>query len=235
MPPVAVVYAIYRKMKTRIWGRLCLAAGVCLLLLPSPARGAEPGIAPETDMARIFHRPQVRYSSVTWETAEEQSRWITMDVDVHVFTDRPFETLRAATLELENYPRIFKRLTGARVIRSAGGLFFEMFVSVGLAGITYDTNYTMRVTEAVNSPAQFKLDYTWHAGDGLVRDDTRGVWYLEAASADGVPGTYIRYTVHGVVLKKYPLQGEIMRMFMNMEHEELMREFLRSARSAGAR
>jgi hypothetical protein len=198
------------------------------LLLSSRAFGAEPDIFPGTDLAHIFNKPAVIASSVTWETPEGQSQWITMDVDVHVFTDKPFELLRATAEDLESYPRIFKRLKRARVIRSGGGVFFEMGVSVGLTGITYDTNYTMRVTKPIHTPSRFMLDYAWHAGDGLVRDDAHGQWYLESASVNGIEGTYVRCTVHGAVLKKYPLQGEVMRMFVNLEHEDILKQFLKA-------
>jgi hypothetical protein len=200
-----------------------------LLSVSRSAFGAEPGIPPGTDLSRIHNRPRVVSSSISWESLENK-RWITMDADVHVVSDIPFEKLRALSRDMENFPSFFRRLKGAGVTRFESSSLIEMSVSVGLMGINYETTYTMRVTEPVNIPGRLLIDYVFLSGDGLVKNDAHGTWYLEAVSQDGVPGTYVRYTAHGVVLKKYPLQETVMEMFINMEHVEIMNQLLRAGR-----
>jgi hypothetical protein len=202
---------------------------VLILFLASPLCGDEPGIFPGTDFSRILNRPQVISSLITGETLDDKSRWISMDVDVHVFTDKPFKKLRSTTELLEEYPRYFKRLKNASVASTPDGLFFEMFVSVGLLGISYDTNYVMRVTRPVDDAHRLLLDYVWYAGDGLVKDDAWGRWYIESATSNGIEGTYVRFVVHGTVLNKYPLQESAMRTFVNSEYEDVLKQFLKAA------
>ncbi|MDR2134326.1 MAG: hypothetical protein LBP27_04395 [Treponema sp.] len=199
------------------------------LSVPRFVFGAEPGIPPGTDLSRIYNRPRVVSSSISWETLENR-RWILMDADVHVFSDIPFEKLCALSRDMENFPSFFRRLKGAGVTKFGSSSLIEMSVSVGLMGINYETTYTMYVTEPVNISGRLLIDYSFFSGDGLVKNDAHGTWYLDAASQDGVPGTYVRYTAHGVVLKKYPLQETIMEMFINMEHVEIMNQLLREGR-----
>ncbi|MDR1588190.1 MAG: hypothetical protein LBS57_12105 [Treponema sp.] len=192
------------------------------------AFGSEPGIPPGTDLSRIYNKPRVISSSISWEATEDKSRWIVMDADVHVFSDIPFEKLCAVSRDMKNFSVFFKRLKKADVRGLGSSSLFEMLVSVGLMGINYETAYTMYVTEPVNIPGCLLIDYSFFSGDGLVKNDAHGTWYLEAVSLNGIPGAYIRYTAHGVVLKKYPLQETIMDMFVNMEHVEIMNQFLRA-------
>jgi hypothetical protein len=192
--------------------------------------GFEPDIPPGTDLSRIYNRPRVVSSSINWETLEDKSCWITMDADVHVFSDLPFEKLCAISRDMKNFPSFFKRLKTADLIKTESLSLFKRLVSVGLMGINYETTYPMNVTEPVNTPDRLLIDYSFFSSDGLVKDDAHGTWYLEAVSLNGVPGTYVRYTAHGVVLKKYPLQETIMDMFVGMEHVEIMNQFLRAGR-----
>jgi hypothetical protein len=192
--------------------------------------GAEPGIPSDTDLSRIHNRPRVVSSSISWETLEDRSRWISMDAAVHVFSDIPFEKLCAVSRDMRNFPSIFRRLKGTRVSALDSSSLLEMSVSVGLMGVNYETTYTMHVTEPVNTRNRLLIDYAFVSGDGLVKNDAHGIWVLEAASLNGVPGTYVYYSVHGIVLKKYPLQETIMEMFINREHVDIMNQFLRAGR-----
>jgi hypothetical protein len=206
-----------------------------LLLLFSPVFGAEPsGVEPalpsDADLSRIHNKPRVVSSSVSGEIPEDGYRWISMDAAVHVFSDLPFEKLREISRDMKNFPSFFKRLKGVRLTELDSSSLLEMSVSVGLMGLNYETTYTMYVTEPVNTRNRLLIDYSFLSGDGLVKNDAHGIWFLEDASLNGVPGTYVYYTVHGVVLKKFPLQETIMDMFVNMEHVDIMNQFLRAGR-----
>jgi hypothetical protein len=200
---------------------------VVFLLLPGLAGGGEIGIPPGTDLAKLLDRPAVVASSITGETAANHSRWITMEADVHACTALPLDTLRMTARDFESYPKIFKRMKWDRVRRSPEGVFVEMFISVGLMGITYDTVYTLLADEQIDTPARYLLDFSHAADDGLVQS-AHGIWYFESVVVNGTPAVYTRYIANGKVLKKYPLQDTIMSMFVNMEHIDLMNQFLRA-------
>jgi hypothetical protein len=199
---------------------------VFLLFSGFPAAG-EPAIPPGTDLAKLLHRPAVIASSITVAGAGG-SRWITMDADVHACTVLPLDRLRGTVRNFEEYPAIFKRMKRDRVRRSPEGVFVEMSVSVGLAGVTYDTTYTLLAEERIDAAGRFLLDFSPVSSDGLVRDP-HGVWYFESVTVNGAPAVYLRYTASGKVLKKYPLQDTIMGMFVNMEHVDLLKQFLKAA------
>jgi hypothetical protein len=105
-----------------------------------------------------------------------------------------------------------------------------MFVSVGLMGITYDTDYTLLAGEQIDTSGRFLLDFSHVSSDGLVRN-AHGIWYFESVTINGVPAVYLRYIASGQVLKKYPLQDTIMDMFVDMEHIDLINQFLKAAAS----
>jgi hypothetical protein len=197
-------------------------------MLSGFAAAGEPGIPPGTDLAKLLHRPAMVASSITVETAADHSRWITMKADVHACTAVPLDRLRAIARNFEGYPKIFKRMKWDRVSRSPEGVFVEMFISVGLMGITYDTDYTLRAEERIDNAGRFLLDFSHVSSDGLVRD-AHGVWYFESVTVNGAPAVYLRYTASGKVLKKYPLQDTVMGMFVNMEHVDLLHQFLNAA------
>jgi hypothetical protein len=215
--------------KPEFWESL----SVILFFLLSPfAFGGETDIlsAAGTDLSQIYNRPQVVSSSISWETPEDKSRWISMDAEVHVFSDLPFGKLCEISRDMKNFPSFFKRIRGTRVTALEDSSLLEMSVSVGLMGVNYETAYTMYVTEPVNTQSRLLIDYSFLSGDGLLKNDAHGTWFLEAASLNGTPGTYVRYTAHGVVLKKFPLQETIMEIFVNREHVDIMNQFLRAGR-----
>jgi hypothetical protein len=198
------------------------------LLLPGFAAAGETGIPPGTDLAALLDRPAVIASSVTVATAANRSRWIAMEADVHACTAVPLDRLRVIARDFEGYPKIFKRMKRDRVRRTPEGVFVEMFVSVGLAGITYDTDYTLLAEEQIDTSGRFLLDFSHVSSDGSVKN-AHGIWYFESVTVNGVPAVYLRYTASGQVLKKYPLQDTIMDMFINMEHIDLLNQFLKAA------
>jgi hypothetical protein len=202
----------------------CLA----FVLFTGTAVAGETAIPPDTDLSKIFQKPAVIGSSVTEEAAADRSQWITMEADVQVCTPLPLETLRTAARDYENYSGVFKRIKRDKVTRSPQGVFVEMSVSVGLMGITYDTTYTVLVDEQIDTPSRLLLDFSFVSSDGNVQD-AHGIWYLESVLVNGSPATYARYTAHGKVLKKYPLQKTIMGTFINQEHIDLMNQFLKAA------
>ena len=199
-----------------------------LLLFPGFAAAGETGIPPDTDLAKLLHRPAVIASSITVETEAGDFRWITMDADVHACTAIPLDRLREIARNFEGYPKIFKRMKWDKVRRSPEGVFVEMFISVGLMGITYDTDYTLLAEEQIDAAGRFLIDFSHVSSDGQVRD-AHGVWYFESVTVNGAPAVYLRYTASGKVLKKYPLQDTIMSMFVNMEHVDLLNQFLKAA------
>jgi hypothetical protein len=199
-----------------------------IFLFTSVFAGAgEIGIAPGTDLAKILNKPAMVGSSITGETAPDRSRWITMDADVHVCTAVPLNKLRTIVRDFENYPGIFKRMTKDTVSRGPDGVYVEMFISVGLMGINYNTAYTLLAEEQINTPGSFLLDFSHVSGDGLVRS-AHGLWYFESVTVNGNPAVYIRYIAKGTVLRKYPLQETVMSMFVNLEHIDMMNQFLKA-------
>jgi hypothetical protein len=117
-----------------------------------------------------------------------------------------------------------------KLSKTAQDTFLEMNTSVSLMGIHYETVYTMKVDESLNDASHCFLDYSFYSSDGQVKDGSFGAWYLEAASAGGVRGAYIRYTNRGVVLKKYPLQDMVMSLFVNKEHTDILSQLLKAAK-----
>jgi hypothetical protein len=190
--------------------------------------GGDIGIPPDTDLAGILNKPAMVGSAITGETAADHSRWITMDADVHVCIAVPLDDLRAVARDFENYPRVFKRMKKSTVSRTGTGVYVEMFVSVGLLGINYNTAYTLLAEERIDTPARFLLDFSYVSGDGLVQN-AHGIWYFESVTVNGSPAVYTRYIAKGTVLRKYPLQETIMNMFVNLEHIDLMNQFLKAA------
>jgi hypothetical protein len=198
------------------------------LAVSSFVSGGEIGIPPDTDLARILNKPAMVGSAITGETAADHSRWITMDADVHVCTAVPLDELRAVARDFENYPHIFKRMKKDTVSRTGTGVYVEMFISVGLLGINYNTAYILLAEERIDTPARFLLDFSYVSGDGLVQS-ARGIWYFESVMVNGSPAVYTRYIAKGTVLRKYPLQETIMDMFVNLEHIDLINQFLKAA------
>ena len=145
-------------------------APILILMLSPVVSGEEPsfvqgalsqgGIAPGTNLARILNRPQMVYCLVYGEALEDKSKWITMDADVHVVIDRPFELMRVQAREMENYSRIFKWFKSTQVIISDEGVFLQTLLSVGMMGINVNTNNTMRVIETVDTPTRFLMDFS---------------------------------------------------------------------------
>jgi hypothetical protein len=198
------------------------------LLFPGFAAAGETGIPPGTDLAKLLNRPAVIASSIAVETEAGDSRWIVMDADIHACTALPLDRLRVMARNFEGYPKIFKRMKRDRVRRSPEGVFVEMFVSVGLMGVTYDTDYTLLAEERIDTAGRFLLDFSHVSSDGQVRD-AHGIWYFESVTVNGSPAVYLRYTASGKVLKKYPLQDTIMSIFVDMEHIDLLNQFLKAA------
>jgi hypothetical protein len=187
----------------------------------------EIGISPGTDLGKIAKKPAIVSSEISLVPGDISPRWITMKADVHVWTDIPLDTLRPIARDFENYSNIFKRIKRDRVIKTEDALYLEMLISVGLLNITYDTEYVLLAAEVLNTPSRFLLDFSHVSDDGRVRK-AHGIWYFEAAAVEGVMGTYIRYIADGQVLKVYPLQDTIMHMFVNMEHIDILNQFLQA-------
>jgi hypothetical protein len=205
----------------------------CLLFFSVSVFGFSeaPGIYQGTDLSKILNKPQIISSSVVLTKDEDASRWIDMYADVHVFTEVPFEEMFLLVHDFENFPAFFKRVKRVKLTQTAKDVFLEMTTSVSLMGINFETVYTMKVDEPLNDASRCFLDYSFYFGDGQVKDGTFGAWYLEAASAGRLSGTYIRYAARGVVLKKYPLQDTVMSMFVNKEHTDILNQLLKAAKN----
>jgi hypothetical protein len=197
-------------------------------LFSAAAFGGDWGIAPDTDLDRILKKPQMISSSIYGETLDDNSRWVGVDADVHIVADKPFDLVIAQAKKLEDYARVFKWFKEVQVARLGEEIFLQSLLSVGVMGINVNTVNTMRMVETVDAPFRLLMDYTWYSGDGLLLPDFRGQWYFESVTVNGIQGTYIRYTAHGTVVKKYPFQETVMRMFVNAEHLDLMRQFLKA-------
>lgn len=199
-----------------------------LLFFPAFVFSQEGGIAPGTNLDRILNKPQMISSAVEGKTFDDNSQWISADADVHIVIDKPFQLTSAQAKDLEDYSRVFKWFKEVDVTRTGEDIFFQFMVSVGAFGMFVNTLNTMRVIEAVDTSDRLRMDYSWYSGDGMLYPDYRGQWYFESVTVKGISGTYIRYTAHGAVIRKYPFQETIMRMFVNSVHFEVMRQFMKA-------
>jgi hypothetical protein len=193
------------------------------------AAAQEAGIAPGTDLAGIMGKPAIVRSAVSMETGAGGEKWIQMDADVHVCTNFTLDELRPVARDFANYANIFKRMKWTKVIEKGGSVYLEMFISVGLMGITYDADYTLLAAELVDTPSRFLLDFSHYADDGRIKD-AHGIWYFESVTVNGKAAVYMRYIASGKVLKKFPLQDTIMDIFVDMEHIDMLNQVLRAVR-----
>ncbi|GHU62162.1 hypothetical protein FACS189445_4920 [Spirochaetia bacterium] len=162
------------------------------------------------------------------ERGDDRIRWIDVYTDVHIATDIPLDTLRRTILDFDNYPRMFKRNRSITVIREDGKVYNDMTMGAELMGISFITSYRVLVTELVNAPEEFIIDYRLVSGDGNIQD-FYGPWYLERIPGNGEDHCYVRYYASSRVIRKYPLQRLIMALFINSESKDLMGQFLKTA------
>jgi hypothetical protein len=105
-----------------------------------------------------------------------------------------------------------------------------MAVGAEFLGLSFLTNYRVLVTEALNTPEEFILEFSHVSDDGSVKD-VSGRWYLKKLPPMESAGQryYVRYHAYSKVARKYPLQRMIMSMFINSESRDLMRQFVEAA------
>jgi hypothetical protein len=194
--------------------------------------------AQETDIAipdqeilkKISNRPGIIKTLVSQEKEDDQIRWIEMYTDVHIASDLPMDKLRRAILDFDTYPRIFRRNEKTAVIRENDALYLDMDVRAEFLGIDFFVNYRVQVTETLNTPDEFILDFSYVCSDSSVQD-VSGQWQLkklpQAAGAE--QQFYVRYYAYSKVVCKYPFQRMIMSLFINSESRDLMNQFVKAA------
>jgi hypothetical protein len=178
----------------------------------------------------IFNKPGIVKTDVSQEKGDDHIRWVEMYTDVHIATDIPMEKLRREILNFDNYPQIFRRNQRVATIRTDGRVYLDMAVGAEFLGIAFITNYRVLVTELINTPEKFVLDFSHVSDDGSVKD-IYGRWYLERIprSGNGEEQCYVRYYASSKVVRKYPFLRMIMSMFINSESRDLMNQFLKAA------
>jgi hypothetical protein len=181
-------------------------------------------------LQKIFNKPGIVKTEVSQEMGDDKVRWIDVYTDVHIATDIPLDKLRRAILDFDNYPRMFKRNLNIAVIREDGKLYNDMTMGAEFLGISFITTYRVLVSELVNTPEEFVIDYSLVSGDGSMKD-FYGRWYLEKIprSGGGEDQYYVRYYASSKVIRKYPLQRLIMALFINGESKDLMSQFVKTA------
>jgi hypothetical protein len=151
-----------------------------------------------------------------------------MYTDIHITTDIPMDKLRRAILDFDAYPRMFKRNQSITVIRDNAAVYLGMTVGAELMGFSFLTTYRVAVTELLNTPEEFVIDFSFVSGDGSMKE-FYGRWYFETVRRNGEEFSYVRCYTSSVVIRKYPLQRLIMSLFINSESRDLMGQFLKAA------
>ncbi|MDR2607411.1 MAG: hypothetical protein LBC57_03385 [Treponema sp.] len=203
------------------------------LLLVSPLPAQEPGIPKGADPERLLNKPESVSSSIVL-IKDPPTVWIGMKADVHTVIPEKLETIRPLIFAWEDYPKHFKRLKENWIERRQDGTVFRMHLSVGLMGIYYDSVYTLFARALIDTPKKLFIEFAplnraeaYISEDGTVRRPL-GLWYLEELEVRGEPCTYVRYIADGEVLKKYPLQDTVMALFVDLEHQELLKQLIRA-------
>ncbi|MDR0656944.1 MAG: hypothetical protein LBG22_11570 [Treponema sp.] len=211
--------------------------GLCLLFV-SPLPAQEPGIPKGTDPERLLNRPEPVSSSIVLINDPPYAVWIRMKADVHTVIPEKLETMRSLVFAWEDYPKHFKRLKENWIERRQDGTVFKMHLSVGLMGIYYDSVYTLFARAQIDTPKKLLIEFAplnrteaYISEDGTVRRPL-GLWYLEEIEVRGEPCTYVRYIADGEVLKKYPLQDTVMALFVDREHQELLKQLSRAVKKS---
>jgi hypothetical protein len=204
------------------------------LLFVSLLPAQEPGIPKGADPERLLNKPQPVSSSIVLINDPPYAVWIGMKADVHTVIPEKLETVRSLLFAWEDYPKHFKRLKENWIERRPDGTVFKMHLSVGLVGIYYDSVYTLFAQTPIDTPKKLLIEFaplnraeTYISEDGTVRRPL-GLWYLEELEVRGQTCTYVRYIADGEVLKKYPLQDTVMALFVDMEHQELLKQLTRA-------
>ncbi|MDR2500997.1 MAG: hypothetical protein LBD37_07965 [Treponema sp.] len=219
--------------------RKYLILGPWLLLIMAPqTSGEEPGgrfgIPAGTSLRELCDRPRVIHSAVSAEQYEQQKEWIDLDIDLHICADVPLANLRAVLLDYTNYPKNFKRYKETALSQDERGLYQHITVSIGLMGFSFDTRYTLLSHTPIDTPDAFAMTWT-HAGDDGSIKNIRGNWYLQAVMVDNKPYTYIRYAAFSTAVRKFPLQRMVMNMFKDLEHFDMLKQFIRAGGRSGPR
>ncbi|GHV24936.1 hypothetical protein AGMMS4952_01510 [Spirochaetia bacterium] len=181
-------------------------------------------------LQKIFNKPAIINTKVSQEKGSDNIRWIDTYTDIHFSTDISLDALRRTILDFDNYPRMFRRNQSISVIRKNGAVYHDMTMGAELMGISFLTKYRVLVTELVNTPEEFVIDYRFISGDGTIKE-FYGRWYFEKIPqyGNGEYLCYVRCYTSSVVIRKYPLQRLIMSLFINSESRDLMSQFLKTA------
>jgi hypothetical protein len=209
--------------------RLLLPAVCALFLFSAPGAAAvEGGVAPDTDMEKIFNKSTI-ISSDVFSTQEDGALWITMLADTHVTTDIPLATLRRIITDYDNYPKYFKRNTSSRIAAvTDDGIYQDVRVTVGLIGFSFSGRYTVLVRTLIDNPDKFLLTFSHITDDGSIRD-VHGEWYCETLPAGGTPKTYVRYVSSSRSIRRFFLQKAIQSMFVGAEFTDMTDQLLAAA------
>lgn len=213
-----------------MFSRYILLLPVLLFCLPRLFAQDPIELPSQEVLHKIFNKPGIVKTAVSQERGEDKIRWIEAYTDIHIATDIPLDKLKRAILDFDNYPRMFKRNLNIAVIREDGKVYNDMTMGAELMGISFITNYRVVVTELLNTPEEFVIDYRLVSGDGAIKE-FYGRWYLEKIprSGGGENQYYVRYYASSVVIRKYPLQRFIMSLFINGESKDLMSQFVKTA------
>jgi hypothetical protein len=178
----------------------------------------------------ISGNPGIIKTEVSQEREEGTIPWIGMYTDVHILSAIPMDRLKRTILDFEGYPRIFRRNQRTVAVRKNDAVYLDMSVGAEFLGIEFLVKYRVLVTETLNTPEEFILDFSHVSGDGGVKD-VSGRWRIKKLpQAEGAePQCYIRYYAYSKVARKYPLQRMIMSLFIHSESRDLMTQFIKAA------
>jgi hypothetical protein len=185
-------------------------------------------VAPGANLKRLVNRPEAIHCRVD-SVKEGEDVWISMEVDVHVCTEIPFEAIKKTITDYNSYTAYFKRTTASEILRGNGGSEVYMQLSVGAMGISFVTNYTILITKEIDEPGCLLLRFSHLADDGTVRN-VRGYWYFKQVDIGGKTHTYIRHYSASDSIRKSALQKMATSMFAESEYMGILKELLAAAR-----
>jgi hypothetical protein len=209
---------------------LQLTALLLFCLSRVPAQESDIAIPDQEILEKINNRPGIIKTVISQEREDDKTTWIEMYTDVHITSAIPMDRLRRVILDFAGYPRIFRRNETTVEVREDDAVYLDMAVGAEFLGLSFLTNYRVLVTEALNTPEEFILDFSHVSDDGSVKD-VSGRWYVKKLPyMEGAEQQcYVRYHAYSKVARKYPLQRMIMSMFINSESRDLMNQFVKAA------
>jgi hypothetical protein len=116
------------------------------------------------------------------------------------------------------------------VVRENESVFLDMTVGAKFLCIDFLVRYRVAVTEQLDTPDEYILDFSHVSDDGSVKDIS-GRWYVKKLPRRGgaEQQCYIRYHAYSRALRQYPFQQAIMALFIKSESRDLMEQFVKAA------